>query len=328
VKEHRIVLLGEAHWIQHDPRLVAELVPRLPSAGGTALGIEMLRSKDQTLLDRLVSAAEWDPKAAMAVLRAAEWPYREYLDIVRAVWKVNQGGGKLRLLGLGAGSDWREELLPKGQTYETFMADIVSRYLAGPDRRIVVYGGLNHAFTRFHQPEMPRLTRVEAFFDRAGNLLWRRFGEDAFMIVLHHPWRCNEAGRPSRCLPARGAIDCAAERPVRAVGFDLRGSPFAQARMEGFEYALGYPDLRLLDMADGYIWQGPVEANRGVTLIPLAEFAPDAAALAEVSEHSPFADKKGSTQEQLEKQWRDQEDWLRDPMKTRGWEAAVPDCGK
>jgi hypothetical protein len=168
---------------------------------------------------------------------------------------------------------------------------------------------------------------VETFFDRAGNILWRRFGEEAFLVVLHHPWRCQVDGKPSKCLPAGGTIDCAAARAGRAVGFDVAGSPFAPARLAGFEYALGYPDLRLVDVADGIIWQKPLEEYRSVALIPLPEFAPEAAALSEVSDHSPFADKKGSTREELEKQWRDQEKWLRDSQETRGWMAAAPKCG-
>jgi Haem-binding uptake, Tiki superfamily, ChaN len=326
-REHRVVFLGEAHWIRHDPALVAALVPRLPEAGVTVLGIEMLRVGDQDRLDTLVSAPAWDPGSALAVLRHAEWPYREYLEILHAVWKANHGGSKLRVLALGPDGDWRRTLAPLGQNYDTFMADVVTRCLSGTGTRVVLYCGLNHAFTRFHQPELPRSNRVEAFFDRAGNILWRKFGEEVFLVDLHHPWRCRAGGHPSRCLPAGGAIDCAAERGGRAVGFDVPGSPFARSSLDGFEYALGYPDLRLEDLTDGIIWQKPLQKYRGVTLIPLAEFAPDAKALAEVSDHSPFADTKGAGREELEKQWREQQAWLRDCQETRGWKAAIPSCG-
>jgi len=116
---------------------------------------------------------------------------------------------------------------------------------------VVICAGLNHVFTRFHQPEMPRETRGAAFFDRAGNVLWRQFGEDAFPIILHHPWRCRIDGTLARRVPAGGAIDCAGAEAKRAVGFDFGSSPFGASRLQGFEYALGYPDLRMMDIADG-----------------------------------------------------------------------------
>ncbi|MCI0656049.1 MAG: hypothetical protein L0170_03145 [Acidobacteria bacterium] len=45
--------------------------------------------------------------------------------------------------------------------------------------------------------------------------------------------------------------------------------------------------LRLVDVADGYIWQKPLRAYQSVTLTPLPHFAPDAAALAEVCRFPP-----------------------------------------
>ncbi len=325
--DHRVVCLGEAHWIRHDVKLVADLVPRLAERGVTAIAIEMFRESDQAILDGAVKAPEWKPGLVMGVMRNAEWPYREYLEIVHEAWKANRGGASLRVLAVGPASDWRETLLPKGQTYDTFMAQKVAEHLAEvPKSRVLLYAGLNHVFTRYHQPEMPRETRVEAFFDRAGNLLWRRFGEDVVSLILHHPWRFRLEGKIVRRVPANGAIDCSAASSRRAVGFDLGSSPFGPSKLQGFEYALGYPDLRLMDMADGYIWQAPIGDYSSVALIPLAEYAPDDAALAFVSQHSPFADTKGSTRAELERQWNEQAAWLRDAQTTRGWAGAAPSC--
>lgn len=321
-KAHRIVLLGESHWTAHDAELVARLVPRLPAAGVTALGIEMLRAKDQALLDRVLAAPEWDERSAMAAMRTARWPYREYLAILRAAWELNRHGARLRILALGPAEDWRATLIPQGRNYETFMAEVATQHLATPGNRILLYLGLNHAFTRFYQPEFPRARRVEAFMDRAGNILWRRFGEDAFTIALHHPWRCFEGGKLVRCLPI--AIDCDA---TRAAGFNVLGSPYEQAPLPArFEYALGHPALRFIDVVDGYVWTMPLDRYRGVQLIPLSEFAPDAAALAYVGDNSPFSDDKQQTPEQLARQWQQQEEWLRNAQQTRGWAALKPQC--
>lgn len=322
-REHRIVLLGEAHWTAHEPRFLNELLPRLHESAVTAIGIEMLRITDQARIDALLSATEWNPNAALAVMRTAKWPYREYLEVLHTAWKVNHHGTKLRVLALGPAEGWRETLIPKGQNYETFMADVVTRYLSDPAARILIYAGQNHTFTRYHQPELPRGHRVEAFMDRTGNILWRRFGQDAFVILLHHPWRCSVAGKTSQCLPLRGVIDCAATRPA---GFDVHGSPFEQNAIDSnFDYSLGYPALRFIDITDGYIWLRPIRDYQSVALIALDEFAPNPDAIAYVAKHSPFDDESNHSPAQLEDQWRKAAESLSAARQTRGW-ATKPVC--
>jgi hypothetical protein len=321
--DHRVVVLGEAHRIRHDVELVLALVPRLPAAGVDTLAVEMFPASEQSRVDRVVAAERWNEAEAMAVMRAASWPYREYLEILRAAWTVNRAApasARLRVLALGPGDDWRDRLLPAGKTYDGFMAELVAAALARPGRRVLVYCGAHHAYTRYHQPETPRDRRVDRFTDRMGNMLWREFGEDVFTIAFHRPWQCNVGSGWGRCLPLDGRIDCAAAAVGRAVGFDVAGSPFADAAVgPDVVYAMGYPSLRLVDMTDGYVWTAPLEAYRGVTLIPLPEFAPDAASLAYVSAHDPFSDTKGLGRAELERLWADEQKGLADVVASFGW---------
>ena len=302
----RLVILGEFHWIRQDAQLVAALVPRLVDAGVHTLAMEVLPAALQPRIDRLITASTWDRAEAIAVLRAGEWPYVEYLEILQAVWSANQlrptNAPKLRLLALSPGPDWRAELLPQGRTYDTFMADRVLEALSKGGRALV-YCGLNHGWTAYHQPEMPRAGRVEAFLDRMGNRLRRRLGEEAFLVMLHRPWQRRSGTAWTYVLPLDGWIDCAADGgPAR--GFDLAACPWAEALIGAdFYFGMGYRRLRLMDLADGYIWTGPIESNRLVGLIPLAEFAPDAAALAEVAAHNPFEDRPGMDRPALQKLW-------------------------
>jgi heme-binding uptake protein ChaN (Tiki superfamily) len=321
--DHRVVILGEAHRIRHDVELVLSLVPRLPAAGADTLAVEMFPASEQTRIDRLVSAERWDAAEAMAVMRAASWPYREYLEILHAAWAVNRAAPaavRLHILALGPGDDWRDRLLPQGKTYEGFMADLVVAALADPHRRVVLYCGVHHAYTRYHQPETPRDRRVDRFMDRTGNILWREFGEDVFTIALHRPWQCRSGNAWGRCLPLDGRIDCAAASLGHAVGFDVAESPFAEAPIDpNVVYAMGYPSLRLVDMTDGYVWTAPIDAYRGVSLIPLSEFAPDAASLGYVAAHDPLSDTKGLSRLELERLWADEEKALGDVMASFGW---------
>jgi Haem-binding uptake, Tiki superfamily, ChaN len=220
---HRVVLLGEPHWVKHDAELLATVVPRLLGAKVNTLAAEWLPAREQRRLDALMRSSTWDDTAAMAVLRAGAWLYKEYLDVLHAAWQANRARGgsqpELRVLGLGPDINWREQLLPLGKTYDTFMADRVSERLdEAAANRILIALGFHHAFSRYVQPDLPSGQRATRFNDRTGNVLWRRYGEDVFMIVLHHPWYCRAgaawgrgqtAARTRRCGRVVGMSACA-----------------------------------------------------------------------------------------------------------------------
>jgi len=319
-KRYPIVLLGEAHWIRHDAMLVSEIVPRL-AEHRIVLGMETLRAGDQAAVDRLLSEPEWDEAAAMRLMRSAAWPYREYLDILLEAWKANRATAEsMRVVALGPDPDWRETLLrAKGVSYDAFMADLVATEVAA-GRHVLVYCGLHHAFTRYHQPELDLEGHATAFFNRAGNILRRRFGGRVFLITLHRPLWCGKEPW-AYCLPLSGAIDCAAAETRRGVGFDVSGSEFARQVVDrNVYYAHGYDDLRFGEMSDGYVWTKPIEQYELVRLIPLSEFAPNDAALEQVAANNPFSNENGLPRERLEVLWAEDEKARADPLAYRKWQ--------
>ena len=90
--QHRVVIVGEAHWIRHDAQFIAGLVPAL-QAQGADLAMEILPASGQGAIDALLSAETWNVQGANTVMRAAAWPYREYRDILEAAWSANRKGG-------------------------------------------------------------------------------------------------------------------------------------------------------------------------------------------------------------------------------------------
>jgi hypothetical protein len=328
-RTHKVVILGEGHWIKHDVNLVLQVIPRLRTSGVNALAIEMFRVTDQELLDRIVTGEAWaGDAAAMKIMRSASWPYREYLAIIRTAWQANRNlapsAEPFRLIAAGPGNDWRERLLPLGQTYDSFMAKTVLEYVSKPGRRILVYAGANHAFTRYYQPEFPRQKRVERFMDRMGNILWRELGEEVYTISFHRPWQCRDGEKWSRCLPLDGVIDCAAILVNHPIGFDVQDSPFGSLNIsQDFYFGMGYPSLRFGDMNDGYVWNVPIEHYQAVALIPLSEFASDDESLGFVSQNNPFSDKKGLGPADLEKLWQDESSRLKGFIESSGWQHLV-----
>ena len=257
--EHRIVILGENHWIRDDTQLVAALVPQLKERGAV-LASETFPASQQKELDRLLAAETWDAALANRILRADNWPYTDYRDILHAAWQA-----KAQIVAIGPPTDWREQKID----YDRFMADLVSEQIAA-GRKVLVYCGMHHAFTRYLQVERRIDGRVTEFMDRMGNVLWRRYGEQVFLIALHKPEPCGDVA----CAPFNAAIDCAAAPLARPVAFDVAASPIAELKFPATSYyAAGHPLLRFIDYADGYIWSRPIDELRFSPLVPFEEYA-------------------------------------------------------
>ena len=321
---HRVTIIGEGHWLKQDVTLVAALIPLLQKAD-LDLAAEFFPAAEQARIDALITAAKWNEQEANAVMRAAAWPYQEYRDLLRTAWSANQGAKRpIKILALSPPLDWRKVLLPRGETYESFMADLVSRHLKEARRNLVVYCGMHHAFTRYYQAELNKDARASAYMDRMGNILSRRLGEQVFLITLHKPTWCGNPEQRSYCLPFGGRIDCEATEVGRPLGFDVVGSPLAEMLFDrGDYYAYGHVALRFVDYTDGYIWSGPIESFRPVTIIPLSEYAPDGQTREQLTHENPFNDEANVTAKRLEEIWAQQTAANQDLLSRRNWQNLV-----
>jgi len=324
--DHRVVLLGEAHWVKHDVDLLAKVVSRLVASNENTFAAEWLPASEQQHIDSLITSQTWNEVAAVSILRSAAWPYQEYLNVLHEAWKANRkreaGKPELKVLALGPEQDWRKQLLPLGKTYDSYLAEqIIKRIEESPKNRVLVALGFHHAFTRYLQPDLPG-SRATRFNDRAGNFLWRAMGEDVFMITLHHPWYCRRGTSWGRCLPLDGAIDCAAvDAGNRAVAFDVAKSPFAGMRIESdVWYSAGYPFLRFDALTDGYVWTQPIDDYRNASLIPLDVYAPDESSLAQTLANNPVSDAPAKSRSELAAQWKQHDAELAQSLVYRHWD--------
>ena len=274
-----IVILGEGHWNRADAELVRSVVPHLRERK-VALAMEFFPAEHQAKLDQLVNGESWDELLANELMRLAEWPYVQYRDILEAAWKVNRVKSEappLRVLALTPPKDWREKKI----SYDGTMAARVIEYAGDKDipKRLLVYCGMHHAFTKYQQVQRTIGGRATQFMDRAGNILWRQYGESVFLIALHKSEGCGEFPNEMsvQCAPFGGAIDCAARALGRPVGFDVLTSPVAELEFpQASFYARAHPHLRFMDYADGYIWNAAVDESAGVDVLPLPEYQTDA----------------------------------------------------
>ena len=285
--DHDVVFLGEQHRVKQDVLLVQSLIGPLYKAGVRVLAMEFGRREDQPLIDSLLLAAEWDEDLAREIVfrQFVWWGYREYVDIFRSAWMLNQelpeGSLPFRILGINVSPDWsfvtteadRDDSAIMRQvwrgTSEEDWADVI---LAAVDsgEQVLVYSGIHHAFTEYRQPiVMDGEFRRFDSSPRCGNHVFAALGKRAVTVFLHAPWN-GQGGYGSRVRhPAGGVIDALmlAEGP-RPVGFDLAEGPFGEIRVEDAVYRHGYEDFTLADFCDGWIYTKPISECGGVTPIP------------------------------------------------------------
>lgn len=332
---HAIVLLGEAHFVRQDEILIRDVIEAASPDQLAVFASELWPAHEQELIDRIVSAPEWDRAAAIGILRRQGWPFEDYLALMETVWRINRDrtdDRQIRFIGLGVPGNWREAFAETGQTYDGFMADRLLAIQAETDGPILAQMGYHHAFTRYYMPDgFTDTGRVARFADRTGNRLYRELGQRVFMISLHASWNCFDGRRDWRCLPIGGAVDCAARSLDRSVGFDTNASPFANLPVTGYFYTPGQRGLEFGDMSDGYVWHTPLAGYQSVSLIPAADYVPDDDALSEARTANPFGEGFPSS-EAFETIWRaeaeemaDYLDWRRWPEDERSWASRCGD---
>jgi hypothetical protein len=285
--EHDVVFLGENHRIKHDVLFVQSLLAPLYHAGVRTLATEFGRREDQTLIDSLVLAPEFDEGLAREILfrNFVFWGYREYVDVYRAAWALNRGlpkgAPRFRVLGINDSPDWsviktqadRDNPDIKKQVWrgggESLWANVILDAVRSGEK-VLVYCGIHHAFTQYRQPLVSK-GEFKGFDSslRCGNHVFAALGKRAVTVFLHAPWM-EEGGYDSPFRhPADGVIDALmlAIGP-RPVGFDLHGGPFGALRVVHAVYRQGYDPFTLGTFCDGWVYTKPISEYEGVTPIP------------------------------------------------------------
>jgi hypothetical protein len=286
---HDVVFLGEQHRVKHDVEFVQSLVEPLYDVGVRVLATEFGRREDQTLIDSLLAKPQWDETLAREIVfrQFVWWGYREYVDVYKSVWALNQrlpeGESGFRIIGINDSPDWSHiedesdrddpdvmRRVWRGGGEDHWAEAILESVRSG--EKVLVHCGIHHAFTGYRQPIVAdgRFVQFDSSL-RCGNHVRADLGSRAVTVYLHAPW-VGPAGYGSHFRhPADGVIDALMlEEGPRPVGFDIVGSPFGELRIADAVYRHGYEDFRLKDFCDGWVYTRPISQYFGVS--PIAEW--------------------------------------------------------
>lgn len=287
---HTIVFLGEYGRLSRQVTFVGEALEPLRAAGVSRIGLTHLLAADQSAIDELVTAEEFDRRQAQRLLfnRKVLWGYEEYVDLLEAVWRINRGAEPddppLRAVGLNTQPAYRHlESPPDLEDPEKMqavfadgvpdraIADAIEREIVASGRSALIFTAVEHAFTEFedlaHAERMQSLGFSETA--RAGTYIAEELGAEVATVMMHAPWPDRSASSGVRS-PAGGAIEAAlaaVPERYRSVGFSLTESPFGELELTGGEYLHGRASARLAELADGYIALGLIGEYRTVTPI-------------------------------------------------------------
>lgn len=252
---HDVVLLGENHHVRENCALVAEvLAPLHRDAELRWLCTEFLRVRQTEAANRIAQAETWDESAAVALLRDLPWPtwgFRDYLDILRAVWAANRtrpdGAPPLRIQGLD--SDWNQHALWFGDLdprarFELLMQrerTMIQAIEEGP----LKIGGKALAHVGFAHS-------VTCQGERLGTVLRRQHGQRVFQVALHQDLPCKRQPSVLATLVEQAA---ASQGPC---GFDVRGTPFAPLTDGDCRLFGMLPRGTFGELNEGYVYLKPL----------------------------------------------------------------------
>lgn len=263
-----IIILGETHQVRENCELIASmLLPLYERAGLRILGSEFIKSKYNNEVDEIVCSGNYNEHKVIQIFRGNAWPtwgFQEYMDIVRAVWRVNSslqdGAEKLRLVGLD--DDWsqydtwfgpkrdrmyyfNQRLKREENLVETFVG-AVEKYSG----KSLVHIGFDHTFR-----QVP---------PKFGAVLHEKFGDKVFQVGLHKKYPTKENN--GELIPFIEKI--IAKNGMSPIGFDIENSPFAPLQDEHVFYFQHPLFNTFSDLARGYIFIKPLEDLRRVTWVP------------------------------------------------------------
>ncbi len=287
-KQHDVVMLGEQHEVREVCEFISNLIePLYHQANVKYFAMEVLKYKNQQLVNKLVTGEEYDEKLVLKLFRDCVWPlwgFQEYMDILKAVWQVNQtlppDKEKIKVVCLandldGTVLESRRHLFWKlpGCLYRMVMNDktmakILEREVLRKGEKALVQVGGYHAFTHYRLPAVKSGKLVAEVPPRFGYILHGKYGNRIFQIVLHR-WGLSYdffSGNVNIQQPLGGLLEeVFAENGNKPVGFDVISSPFASLR-DSTQYEFAYQKYVVFsDVARGYVFLKPLKELNKIT---------------------------------------------------------------
>jgi len=277
-ERHDIVFLGEFGRSKQGGQFLQALVPALVDAGVWLLAVEWLLTDDQSRIDELITADEYDP--VLAATLVFRWGIRhaavftEYVEVLHAAWLANQrldiNAPPFRVIGLDYELDYEAVTaradLSKPEAWPHLrhrgpasraMAAILKREVPATKGRALVVCSTSHALTHHRRAFHPARDRIDSDVVDGrvlgmGNHVYSWRADRVTTVLMHQPLHGQIGGGADLVFCADGLLDmvfAGPNGPKYPVGFDITSGPFAKLKSN-----TAHDEPVLGGIANGYVF--------------------------------------------------------------------------
>lgn len=284
-----VVFIGELHKRKQDLAFFNGLIAYLYKTKGiNIIGWEFGAADYQKEADSIVTASAFDRKKAIAIMRRSNyyWCYEDYLTVFKTIWQVNKsipaGRDKIKFLQLNKpfvprrwdAADDAVRFAERKTSFDNILPAIVEKEVLDRHKKILIYCGLHHSFTRFKTPKLFFMRENEG---RAGELLANKYPGKVFQICLVSPfpprWLVYKEAVHTRhyayVYPFDGVFNQLYEKTNRPFCVDASNVVLGKLRdynsFYAFDKAAG---ITLNSFCDGYIMPDAFDKIQPVDIIP------------------------------------------------------------
>ncbi len=299
--KHPVTLFGEMHEDANNLNFFNEIIPALYHKSGVrVIAMEVIPESMDKKVGLLVNQKKYDTALAMQIARSQcwrMWGFKEYWDVLRTVWELNQslphGAEKMKLIGIDA--DWEMPDLAllgtsqdsKGKTafWEKFrafsavkdlvvsasrdkiMAENIAKEILDTHKKAVVWIGFNHTLLRCTRCLRVN-NKIQVLSPRFGVLLSQKYPNTFYQLELYQKLDINE--KNTVCNPSiDGFMDSVMQkRNNKPAGFNIAGSPFERLRDDCSMFFQLSPSMCYGDIADGVIFLKPFKDRKECSWMP------------------------------------------------------------
>jgi hypothetical protein len=286
-KNKDIVFLGEMHRTKQHVEFVIEIIPILQRQGIHLLFSEFANYSDTKLTDSLLTAHDYNEKLVFQIIHKCEWDwaYKEYADIYKSAWIVNQklkkGELPFRIIGLQPDVNYSAIQTPQdwdnpekrqafwNEANNTWL-DIIEAEALDKNQKGIVHCGLHHSFTKYHHPNVMNGKFIGFVKDREGTTVYNKYPKRVVTALLYYPHPKKPELMGSFIRPFHGVIDSLTQllpEKLNEFGFITSKSALGYRTDTSSFYSMGYGTLVLNEFCDAMIVVGPVCDYEPVTLI-------------------------------------------------------------
>ena len=305
LKRYPIVAIGEDHWIADHTPFLCEVLWEASKNDDTRpkiLALEFGNELDQRLANKITHYSEFMPDSVIKILQHAPDiygnPYKEYFDVIKCVWEINQGLDfekkiSIQLLDPAGVQDYFDGIKTSKATDRDMSMYQKLRWNLVNGDKVLFYAGQAHT-QRQIRGTLLKGTKYYYNFPSAGFLLKVSYPHQVYTIDLWSPlnmgsgydinpetgkWYEKSYGKFDNVFAINGNVPC---------GFDIADSPWGNITMAeyyglpGKEDAYNSPaddadpytkNVLLSQLLDGIVFIKPSNEFKGATLINI--YTPD-----------------------------------------------------